>query len=91
MGSNSSSDDEAPSGPSRTSDGKDDSTIEMIRRYMADKLGFLDKEEKSHEKVLKVYVYIQSYVSYYGEYCVIITKFLFRFSKNLPWMVLSST
>ncbi|XP_034232541.1 NAD-dependent protein deacetylase sirtuin-2 isoform X1 [Thrips palmi] len=51
--SNSSSDDEATSGPSRVSDAKDDSTIEMIRRYMADKLGFLDSEEKSHQKVLE--------------------------------------
>lgn len=43
--------DEAASGPSRPEAEKDDSAIEMIRRYMAAKLGFLDNEENSHEKV----------------------------------------
>lgn len=49
--SSSSSEDEAPEGRTAPSSSKDDSTIEMIRRYMADKLGFLDSDEKPHEKV----------------------------------------
>ncbi|KAJ1523502.1 hypothetical protein ONE63_001354 [Megalurothrips usitatus] len=54
-GSNSSSDDEAASGPSGLSGpaGNDDTAIEMIRRYMAQKLGFIDHEEKVREKVLE--------------------------------------
>ncbi|KAK3924679.1 NAD-dependent protein deacetylase sirtuin-2 [Frankliniella fusca] len=56
-GHESSSDDEAASASvSNSTEGstsdKDKTAIEMITRYMAEKLGFIDTEEKSHEKVL---------------------------------------